>query len=845
MSRKDCFKGFKDLLSGEFSNPEVRDMFEQLQQEQANAADDKSSAHDKLSNLAEQLSRDKELDNARKEHEFFRNLENQKQLLSLVRRFKNKKGGLKLSLLSWINGTQRGVEGARDSVRTRYLVLSSQLLDGFQTALKKSKVLKIFNTKEYEEDIANEIRNPGSTQDEHVKSIGAIVRKFLDKSSEMYKKNGIFFQDLEDRITRNFHDQRKLSYTSDSFKQRQKDLFSMSKEERKEKSYLRWRSIIEPLLNDETTKRGQTKLKDLSEGERNEFFRASFETLTQAQKINPEGEPLRLRIKKSRIFKWSNGASMVKYNRIYGKGTLQEAILSEFNTSARQNAILERMGESPGKFLDNVINITKEDKDLNMDISDFETRGVINTLKAAIGNPEKGDASIAAIGGNIRRANDISKLGGVLTTALTDILPISMETARFHGSLLKGTLNSVKNFLKAKSLQESKTIGSFLQTFAHNEIGVMHRFFESDVHTGLMSKLHQLSFKLNRLSWWDEGNRTSIAAQAAEHLGNSKNFSFEDMVSRDKKFGEDNVRILKSYNITGDEWDAIRKVPTKLENKTEYIIPESADEIPDSDIKNILRKEGRKRISKRDIVDRRQKIHDKFHGYFIDRTDHGIFSPDFNDQAQLFQGTASGTIQGEFMRFIAQYKFYSLSYMKRSFGRQIYGRGADSFLEGLLTGKGNRVALAQLMVYGSLMGYLSITAAALIRGKTPPDPFDVDTILESWARGGVIPLYGDYIFKPQSGYNQSLISNLAGPSGRDLEDLFKLLQAPFISSKPTHVAWQIARNNLKSAVPLFLKYPMDALIFNQIDDMITPGSTQKKIARLQKHGQNYFLPATF
>lgn len=848
MSRSDCFDVLKNEAGDQFDRSELEDIFDKLQDEKSQAQIKKESAFDRLQKLGENISDEKEFQEAQKAFEFYRNLENQKEDLKLVRRFKNKRSGLKLSYLSIINGTQRGVEGARDSVRNKYLLLRSKIIDPFYTAIREGKVLPIYNSREYESQIAQEIIGEGQTgteQEPAVRSIGAAARSALEKSKQLYNKNGIFFQDNAERISRNFHDRSKLLRTADTYRERIKDRFTLSPQEQFDKAQKRWREFTEPLLDPKKVKVGRRTLFELNDAETDRFYKEAFRTLTQNEKLTPEGDPLRVRIRKSRVLIWKDAASMVEYNRKMGTGSLQSALEKEFDISARQNAILEKMGQTPFKYLDNITKIVRDDPDLNMSLSTADKWSVRNTLKAAIGN-DQGDATIAAIGGNLRRATDISKLGSVVVNSLADIVPVSLETARFHGGMLASTGESINNFIKAKQLRETETLGTFLQTFANNEIGNLHRFFERDVDLGLMSKLHSLTFKLNGLDGWDKGWRTSIASQSAHHLAVNKNVSFKQMIDRDKKFGEQNVRIFKAYNITEDEWDALRKVPTKLADNKEYILPESAQEIPDKDIKDIIKKERKipdLRITKSMIEDRRQNIADKFATYFIDRTDHGIFSPDFNDQAMLLQGTSSGTVLGEMVRFMAQYKMYPLMYMKRSWGRAIYGGGADSFAEGLLTGKGDRVALAQLMTYGALMGYMSLAAGALILGKTPPDPFKPKTIMDSWIKGGALPLYGDYIFKPAGGYNDSLADNLTGPVLREFTDFLKLAQAPFTSSKPTHAAWQIAKGEVRPMIPWFMKYTMDALIFNNIDDMTSPGSTQKKINQLKKNGQSYLLPA--
>jgi len=842
MAAKDCFEVFRNLAGKHFSKAELKAAFKRLQDEQGAAQDAMESAHDRMTKLGEIIGREQEMNDARKAFVFFREMKNQRRDLKTVRGFKNKNGGLKLGLLSVETGTQRGVEGSRDGLRTEMMVLNCQLLDMPRTEMKEAGVLAIFNSKHYEVPLADEVMGLGVGKDPHMATLGSIIRKNMEKSTEMYKKQGIEFEDLPERITRNFHNKGKLDHTSEDIVQREKDLFKMSKNARREKAYLRWRSIIEPLLHPKNTKRGSVALEDLTEKEKDTFFRKVYQSLTSAQSLQATGQSLRLRIKQSRVLRWKDGASMVEYNRIYGKGTLHEAILSEWRTTAKQLTLLNRMGENPAQYLDRLVKIIQNDPSLKMNITPFEMKAVRNTLKAAMGTQDDPAPTVAGVGGNIRSALNILKLGAVQVAVLNDVVPVSQELERIYGSFLGGMTKGIQAFAKNKSLAESKVLGKLLSSYATQEVGMQARFFSSGAHTGVLSKLQSLAFKYNGLSAWDSGWRRVIAAAQGEHLAMNRKLSFEDIVKIDKKFGEKNVRIFKAYNISGEEWDAFRKAPIKMENGTEYLLPESAADIPDETIRDLMKKEGRQRISQTAVDARREALADKFMGYILDRVEHGIFRPDFNDTAQLLRGTTSGSFMGELARFFAQYKMYQLSYMKRSWGNAIYGGGADSLMEGLLTSKGDHRAMMQLVVAGTFYGYLSVVAGALILGESPPSPFKVATILESMIKGGAMGLYGDYIFRPAGGYNRSVLDNLGGPAGAEFRDLFNIGQAPINGGKITHMAWHFTRGNLRSMVPWYLKYISDATFFNQVNDAMSPGATQRHIARLRARGQHYIFP---
>jgi len=838
---RDCFNILKEGAGDFFEKENLEDIFGRLKNAQAEAADNASDLHNKLVNAGDSIFEDESLRKDLKEFSFYRNIEIKNQMLRLVGRFEGRENGLRDALISYIDGTQKGLEGSRDSLELRIRTLESELLDRFKTDLKKNNLLEKWNSKDREVEIANSIKD-NSHPEEDIDTIGKMVNDLFSQTNELYKKNGIFIQELEDRITRNFHNKQKMTNSSDSFLERQKDRKNLSQKERFEKAFQRWFKFTNPLLDKEKTF-GEVNKDDEAEQER--IMKKIFNTLTNGGNIYDEPKSMQQLLTSKRALHWKDGESKVNYNREYGVGTIHRAVESEFRRSARQIASLERLGINKNQMLKDVIkSAEKEFPDMS---KKFNKKDDFNKIKrildTATGSLEDPDSSAATIGGNLRAAMNIAKLGGVVISSLPDLAAITIENKRIYGGFVKSALGTIQGLVRAKSDADKAIFGDLLKSYTLSEVGNNTRWFTAeDAGVGVMSKLQSLSFKLNGLHWWDKGNRISIAVANARHLAINKDLSFADMVERDKKFGEENVRILKLYNLTGPEWDLIRKQPLRMADSKGYIVPDSVDDISDKDIKLLLNQEGRRRVSDSDIDNRRSDIKTKLGAYFQDRVDHGILRPSAKDRDIWFQGTRSGTWIGQVMRMMAQFKLYGTTFISKPLGRLVYGQGAESFWQGMLSGQSDRKGLVQLMAYGTVLGYLSATASNFTKGVSPPDPEKIDTLLDAFSRGGGLGMYSDLLLSNHGQFGESTLAQLAGPSIGEINNLITLATDPIHGQFSTQQAFNFVKGNTPLINTFYAKYPIDYLLLNRIQEAINPGYFRRKTQELRKEGQTYIFP---
>jgi hypothetical protein len=305
-----------------------------------------------------------------------------------------------------------------------------------------------------------------------------------------------------------------------------------------------------------------------------------------------------------------------------------------------------------------------------------------------------------------------------------------------------------------------------------------------------------------------------MAADAMSHrLALNKGLAYSEI-------DPDLQRTLSLSGILEKEWDTIRATPSKLADGREYVTPEG-------------------------IADR--ETADKLRSYILDRTDYAVITPDQRTLAIMRRGTRPGTVEGELLRFVGQFKSFGIAFTQKALGREIYGHGADSFREALRNGHGEMLGLANLIVWTTLFGYGSMVAKDLIKGRTPRDPLSAKTWAAAMTQGGGAGIYGDFLLGETNRFGGGLLETLAGPTLGTINDVYDLkvrLQQGLEEGKKPDVASTAFRDVINNAPFMNLFYTraaLDYLILNRISEFLNPGSLKRMQKRIEDQNHQTFL----
>ncbi|MDT3531755.1 hypothetical protein [Cronobacter sakazakii] len=239
------------------------------------------------------------------------------------------------------------------------------------------------------------------------------------------------------------------------------------------------------------------------------------------------------------------------------------------------------------------------------------------------------------------------------------------------------------------------------------------------------------------------------------------------------------------------------------------------------------------------------------YAYILDRLNIAMSEPGDRTQAFMKMGTVPGTVAGEAIRFAGQYKSFTASFMQNVLGREVFGRGytpaglgeskTTSLTNALMrNGNGAFMGAANLFVWATLFGYVSMQAKLMMKGQTPR-PADAKTFLAAAAQGGGLGILGDFMFGEVNRMGAGPVTSLMGPAASNADSIITLLQQTTRGEADLGDWYRTALDNTPFLNIFWLRTAMNGLILNRIQDSLDPGSLERYQRRVEREQGNEFL----
>jgi hypothetical protein len=509
------------------------------------------------------------------------------------------------------------------------------------------------------------------------------------------------------------------------------------------------------------------------------------------------------------------------YNEKYGSGNVRESFVGGLRQRAMATGLMQTLGSNPEAMLRTIINdldqsaMMKGDTDNRQRLADFtKPNGMADTyLKAVDGRADIAVNEIWARRGSAFRAwETMAKLGGMIFSQLNDIAVFGSEMKYQGRSFFSGMADAVTglgtNLKQEDRRQLLASLGVAVDNIA-GELGAMGSLQEA----GSMSKAMRMFMKLNLSQFWTEKFRASAALGFAHHLALNAPKVWDDL-------GDELRRVLSLYDIGAKEWETIRASAKKHIDGNDYITPEL-------------------------VAD--PEVADKLRTYFTDRTSFAALEPDAKTKALMLQGTQAGTINGEFMRFMMQFKSFTGAYMQKVMGRELYGRGYEGeagfkgIVGALRNGNGEMQGLANVILWSTLAGYASMSLKDLAKGRTPRDPMEAKTWQAAMLQGGGMGIWGDFLFGEASRFGGKFSDLLVGPvpaMASDFVDLYhKALQGDDVAAQ----ALKKVIDHTPFLNLFYTRMALDYLIIYRMQEAMNSGYLRRMERRVEKENAQTFL----
>lgn len=737
-----------------------------------------------------------------------------------------------IGLSAILVGRNEARTGSRASVSSEQFQLRSKYLSGLNHDLDKEGLVKFLASGSNDAEVADAMWRLGKGEPttgltrESVR-IAEIITKWQEAARLDANKAGAWVRKLPGYIARQGHDMMKIRAAG----------------------FDEWRNSILPKL-DASTFDGVV--------DQEQFLRSVYDGLASGVHLSSEkpdwmkgfkgSQNVARKASQERVLHFKDGISWHEYNKQFGVGSLREAIFGGLESSARNTGLMRILGTNPENMLryleDTIAEGLKGDEKALRAFTDRK-RSISNELKEVNGQTNiPGSTSLARFGSTTRAIDSTIKLGGAMISSFNDLASNALEL-RYQGkNFMEALTESIQGRLKRYSTPEQKEILSSLGVYADSMRDEILQRFSGDVTMpGKVARLQRQFFKLNGLNWWTDASRNTTATMISHWLANNSDSAYGALDSNLK-------RALDLHGIGEPEWSIYRRMDLKGSEGRKFMTPDGIESIPDEAIAKYV-SDRNVAVTDRSIANARDELSDKLRGYILDRVMVAMTEPGARTRAFMKQGTQPGTAEGELLRFIGQYKSFTSSFMQQALGREVFGRGYTPAKLGesrwgsvsnalFKSGNGEMVGLAQMFLWMTFFGYLSMQTKLMLKGQTPRPP-DAKTFLAAAAQGGGLGIFGDFLFGEANRFGNGPITSMAGPVAGNLDDVITLFQKARSGDAKAGDAFRFAVDHTPF-INLFWARPiMNYLFLNQLQESLTPGSLHRYEQNIRKNQGNDFL----
>ena len=724
-------------------------------------------------------------------------------------------------------GSQRLRVGSRMSIDAETKAFSNEWRGALLADLEKGGLTQLAAKGTFDREIYEAMYLIGKDQDltglpREAVEMAKIFSKYQESARNTRNRFGAWIRDLNGYITRQAHDMMKIRDAGERA----------------------WIDYVLPRLDIKKMRSLNLIGENVDESLRSLYddFAAGAHHKTKASEEDlvafGVGRNLAKRESVSRTLYFIDGLTAYEYNSKFGSGRLIESVVSGLESSARSSALLKTLGTNPEatltRLMDDYENSLTGDPARRAAFRG-KRQAILNRLAEVDGSTRiPGNVRAAKIGSFLRSWQTMAKLGGSLISSVTDLAGYAAEVRYGQGkNLLEGSLDGVLALVK-KTEGKRRDILTSLGVFHESTLGgVMSRFDSPELVGGKMSAAMNTYFKFNGLSWWTESLRDGYALSYSNYMAGSRAVEFDALPDELK-------RMFELYRVDAGKWDIIRRSVVLDEEGRSYVSPDGLSTVPRGLFESYIKGVGRT-VNDASLQSLQDDIAQTIRTMFIDRAHHAVLEPNARVRSFMNQGTKPGTMAGELLRYVGQFKSFSVAMIQMVLGREVYGRGYDTIGDYLKNGRGDMLGLVTYMALATGMGYAAMSIKDLLKGKNPRDPRDHKTVFAAMAQGGGAGLYGDFLFGEYNRMGRTLTSSLAGPVLGQADTIADLWTRIRNGDDTAAVSFKAAIDNTPFANLFYARVAADYLFLYGIHEAMNPGFLRRMEKRVQNQNNQEFL----
>ncbi|MHA1353584.1 MAG: hypothetical protein ACTSR1_00230 [Candidatus Heimdallarchaeota archaeon] len=749
-------------------------------------------------------------------------------------------------------GYESNVFKSRDSVINSIRTHQIRTTGNFLSNLYKTKTYDLFNNRKISSELSKALWDRSSAN-EKVNQLADVIKGVQKYSREMMSEVGVDPSEAENYTASTVHVKRKmLSGTGSGIKDsalrarllaKYKGNYRAADIEFRDMAYNRWKNTIAPLTDeDRTFERGIETPED-----EEKFFKSFYESVTKGIRRFPVvnnvevghpfitniGANIRNKLEAERVWFPKDGESWDAYNKEYGYGTTQDAIVAQLNKISHSVGVMKKLGSSPAVSGERIIRkIGRKFRD-DPRITKA-TKNARKALKAIISDPT--DDMDGFVGKIFHSLNFMAyaRLGSIALSSIPDVNTIASALRPFGVKFLEANASFIKELLSGMPKGEYRELGLNLGTYSEGTMGSMYSRFGSIGNPGVYSKLLEIQDKLSLINYWDNIGRFSMGVTLSNQFSRLLDKSFSSL--NDLASGS-----FTKYGIDEGFWNLLKNSKGDIQpiRGRKFITPSIIDNIDEDDLLNYYYGKNIKRNREFKLNLAKTDLKNRLLNFFVDGSSYGKIFPDAGDlHIARFRSTSPpNSIPGQLLKMITTFKSFGVAQTRRTLGRFLYAKGATSIYDALVNGKADYGGLAQYMLGSIPYGYISMASKYIARGDQPPDLRKPETWKDILMSGGTLFSYGDLVYDAY-GKNGRVGSSILGPqinTAKDILNIIGELGAGKIKSAQKGLL-NIVQYNTPIINTFYFKKALDLLLFNKLHEAVDPTYQWKEREWQQRNG---------
>jgi len=736
------------------------------------------------------------------------------------------------ALRAMIYGVEGNFYGAGLSTDAKIHALRQSMRGALVHDLKEAGVLEVARkaNPELEIEVAREMaRLNGNTtiapaKSELVGKLAGVLQKHTEAARLVQNDAGAYIRKMEGYVTRQSHDQLKIHRAG----------------------YEAWRDKILPLLDERT-------FDDVDDVD--SFLRGAYTNLASGNHLKAGGESdflggftgpgnLAKRASAERVLHFKGPDEWMQYNSSFGRSSLFESVLDAVDYGARNAALMRDWGTNPEAMLsavrDREILRAKDQGNVKetKELAGGDIQRAFNDLTNAVDIP--GNVRLTQIGSSIRLLQAMSKLGGMLPSSLPD-LGARAGMLRHNGinpgeRWVTGVNELFSNFEGGQRREIADLVGAGIDGMTGD---IFRQMSSLDTTPGRLAKVADRFFKLTGQTWWQDAHTRGTAVVLAKNLADSVS---TPLAKLDARF----QTTLRRYGIGEAEWVALGSLDARTADGQRFLTPDLARELDDAATLAML---GKTEAPPRELAAARRDLEAKLQTYIHDQIREAMTIAGARERSMLTGYIPAGTVAGEALRLLMQFKTYPTTFIRRSLNREFNRENSGNRLfSGEYWRNVDYAGVGQLMASTTLLGMAALVIKDIAKGREPRWPDDTEGQIKLWAaamkQGGGLGLYGDFLLGESNRAGGGLLNTVAGPTfGGGFSDIERVMLAAKRGEDPSAQVFRGVLNNTPFANLFYARWALDYTFLYAIQDSIDPGSVRRMQRRIERENrQEFYLP---